>query len=100
MGSIEIVDLVNYLVIKEGTYTIMYFLAHIHVDNSFRIKFNFTKNNIYGTHVLLETCKVTGSSRRFNHVIIDEAYGETEHDALNYAMHMIYSYSIRNMVVD
>ncbi|CAI9099893.1 OLC1v1036778C1 [Oldenlandia corymbosa var. corymbosa] len=28
-----------------------------HVDNSFGNSFEFTKNNIYGTHVLLEACK-------------------------------------------
>ncbi|RZR70901.1 hypothetical protein BHM03_00002143 [Ensete ventricosum] len=32
-----------------------------HVDNSFDDSFEFTKNNIYGTQVLLEACKVTGA---------------------------------------
>ena len=36
---------------------IMYFAAHIHVNNSFGNSFNFTHNNIYGTHVLLEISK-------------------------------------------
>ncbi|KAJ4726521.1 Trifunctional UDP-glucose 4,6-dehydratase/UDP-4-keto-6-deoxy-D-glucose 3,5-epimerase/UDP-4-keto-L-rhamnose-reductase RHM1 [Melia azedarach] len=44
--------------------------------------FEFTKNNIYGTHVLLEACKVTGQIRRFIHVSTDEVYGETDEDAV------------------
>uniref|UniRef100_M4DYI2 NAD(P)-binding domain-containing protein n=1 Tax=Brassica campestris TaxID=3711 RepID=M4DYI2_BRACM len=52
------------------------------VDNSFGNSFEFTKNNIYGTHVLLEACKVTGQQiRRFIHVSTDEVYGETDEDA-------------------
>ncbi|PQM42493.1 trifunctional UDP-glucose 4 6-dehydratase/UDP-4-keto-6-deoxy-D-glucose 3 5-epimerase/UDP-4-keto-L-rhamnose-reductase RHM1-like [Prunus yedoensis var. nudiflora] len=44
--------------------------------------FAFTKNNIYGTHVLLEACKVTGQIKRFIHVSTDEVYGETDEDAV------------------
>lgn len=81
-GDIASADLVNYLLITEGIDTIMHFAAQTHVDNSFGNSFEFTKNNIYGTHVLLEACKVTGQIRRFIHVSTDEVYGETEQDAL------------------
>jgi UDP-glucose 4,6-dehydratase len=60
----------------------MHFAAQTHVDNSFGNSFEFTKNNIYGTHVLLEACKVTGTVCRFIHVSTDEVYGETEADAI------------------
>jgi UDP-glucose 4,6-dehydratase len=60
----------------------MHFAAQTHVDNSFGNSFEFTKNNIYGTHVLLEACKVTGTVHRFIHVSTDEVYGETEADAI------------------
>jgi UDP-glucose 4,6-dehydratase len=60
----------------------MHFAAQTHVDNSFGNNFEFTKNNIYGTHVLLEACKVTGTVHRFIHVSTDEVYGETEADAI------------------
>ncbi|CAA0808452.1 Trifunctional UDP-glucose 4-6-dehydratase/UDP-4-keto-6-deoxy-D-glucose 3-5-epimerase/UDP-4-keto-L-rhamnose-reductase RHM1 [Striga hermonthica] len=60
----------------------MHFAAQTHVDNSFGNSFEFTKNNIYGTHVLLEACKVTGQIRRFIHVSTDEVYGETDEDAV------------------
>ncbi|KAK9726050.1 hypothetical protein RND81_05G186800 [Saponaria officinalis] len=60
----------------------MHFAAQTHVDNSFGNSFEFTKNNIYGTHVLLEACKVTGKQiKRFIHVSTDEVYGETDEDA-------------------
>ncbi|KAG6471287.1 trifunctional UDP-glucose 4,6-dehydratase/UDP-4-keto-6-deoxy-D-glucose 3,5-epimerase/UDP-4-keto-L-rhamnose-reductase RHM1-like [Zingiber officinale] len=81
-GDIGSVDLVNYLLITESIDTIMHFAAQTHVDNSFGNSFEFTKNNIYGTHVLLEACKVTGQIRRFIHVSTDEVYGETDEDAV------------------
>ncbi|CAN7055126.1 hypothetical protein IGI04_029081 [Brassica rapa subsp. trilocularis] len=81
-GDIASADLVNHLLITEGIDTIMHFAAQTHVDNSFGNSFEFTKNNIYGTHVLLEACKVTGQVRRFIHVSTDEVYGETDEDAL------------------
>ncbi|CAN6483550.1 unnamed protein product [Victoria cruziana] len=81
-GDIASADLVNFLLITEGIDTIMHFAAQTHVDNSFGNSFEFTKNNIYGTHVLLEACKVTGQIRRFIHVSTDEVYGETDEDAV------------------
>lgn len=81
-GDIGSADLVNYLLITECIDTIMHFAAQTHVDNSFGNSFEFTKNNVYGTHVLLEACKVTGNIRRFIHVSTDEVYGETEADAI------------------
>ncbi|KAF6175062.1 hypothetical protein GIB67_038975 [Kingdonia uniflora] len=81
-GDIGSADLVNFLLITEKIDTIMHFAAQTHVDNSFGNSFEFTKNNIYGTHVLLEACKVTGQIRRFIHVSTDEVYGETDEDAV------------------
>jgi len=76
------VDLVNYLLIIKGIDTIMHFAAQTHVNNSFGNSFECTNNNIYGTHVLLEACKGTGTVHRFVHVNIDEVYGETKADAI------------------
>eukprot|EP00245_Coleochaete_scutata_P011625 TRINITY_DN433_c0_g1_i1.p1 TRINITY_DN433_c0_g1~~TRINITY_DN433_c0_g1_i1.p1 ORF type:complete len:674 (+),score=160.76 TRINITY_DN433_c0_g1_i1:149-2170(+) len=81
-GDIGSADLVSYLLLSEKIDTIMHFAAQTHVDNSFGNSFEFTKNNIYGTHVLLEACKVQGTIRRFIHVSTDEVYGETEADAI------------------
>ncbi|XP_050233612.1 trifunctional UDP-glucose 4,6-dehydratase/UDP-4-keto-6-deoxy-D-glucose 3,5-epimerase/UDP-4-keto-L-rhamnose-reductase RHM2-like [Mercurialis annua] len=77
-GDIASADLVNHLLIAEDIDTIMHFAAQTHVDNSFGNSFEFTTNNIYGTHVLLEACKVTKRIKRFIHVSTDEVYGETD----------------------
>ncbi|KAK9079910.1 hypothetical protein SSX86_001584 [Deinandra increscens subsp. villosa] len=71
-------DLINYLLDAEEIDTIMHFAAETHVDNSFGNSFEFTTNNIYGTHVLLEACKVTRRINRFIHVSTDEVYGESD----------------------
>ncbi|GAQ88206.1 UDP-L-Rhamnose synthase [Klebsormidium nitens] len=80
-GDIGSADLVNYVLMSENVDTIMHFAAQTHVDNSFGNSFTFTQNNIYGTHVLLESCKQLGTIKRFIHVSTDEVYGETEADA-------------------
>ncbi|KAM1822387.1 hypothetical protein ACFX1X_024810 [Malus domestica] len=81
-GDIGSADLVNFILLTENIDTIMHFAAQTHVDNSFGNSFEFTQNNIYGTHVLLEACKVTGQIKRFIHVSTDEVYGETDEDAV------------------
>ncbi|OMO61469.1 NAD-dependent epimerase/dehydratase [Corchorus capsularis] len=81
-GDIASADLVHFILLTESIDTIMHFAAQTHVDNSFGNSFEFTKNNIYGTHVLLEACKVTGQIKRFIHVSTDEVYGETDEDAV------------------
>lgn len=74
-GNICSADLVNYILKSEQIDTIMHFAAQTHVDNSFGNSFQFTQNNIMGTHVLLESAKNFGI-KRFVHVSTDEVYGE------------------------
>ena len=57
----------------------MHFAAQTHVDNSFGNSFQFTENNIMGTHVLLESAKAA-NVKRFIHVSTDEVYGEQRAD--------------------
>lgn len=81
-GDISSADLVNFILLSESIDTIMHFAAQTHVDNSFGNSFEFTQNNIYGTHVLLEACKnASPQIKRFIHVSTDEVYGETDEDA-------------------
>ena len=75
-GDICSADLVNYVLEENNVDTIMHFAAQTHVDNSFGNSFQFTENNIMGTHVLLECAKNFGRIRRFIHVSTDEVYGE------------------------
>jgi dTDP-D-glucose 4,6-dehydratase len=52
-------------------------MPFIIIDNSFGDSFEFTKNNVLGTHVLLEIARVFGNQvKRFIHVSTDEVYGE------------------------
>jgi len=57
-GDICSSDFVSHVLDKYEIDTILHFAAQTHVDNSFGNSFQFTKNNIYGTHVLLESAKV------------------------------------------
>ncbi|CAL0323108.1 unnamed protein product [Lupinus luteus] len=79
-ADIASADIVNHLLMEEKIDTIMHFAAQTHVDNSFGNSMEFTYNNIYGTHVLLEGCRVTNQVKRFIHVSTDEVYGETKLD--------------------
>ncbi|OQN97232.1 hypothetical protein B0A48_16774 [Cryoendolithus antarcticus] len=56
--------------------TVFHLAAHTHVDLSFGNSYNFTKNNVLGTHVLLESIKEYGKVKRFYHISTDEVYGE------------------------
>lgn len=52
--------------------TIFHLAAHTHVDLSFGNSYNFTKNNVLGTHGLLESTREFGRIRRFYHISTDE----------------------------
>ena len=58
----------------------MHFAAQSHVDNSFRESIKYTKDNVLGTHSLIETCKIYGNIKKFVHVSTDEVYGESVDD--------------------
>lgn len=68
--------------------TVVHFAAESHVDNSFGNSLTFTRNNVQGTHTLLEVSRVYGKIQKFIHVSTDEVYGEvtqsqSEHGFLN-----------------
>lgn len=53
--------------------TVFHLAAQTHVDLSFGNSYSFTKNNVLGTHVLLEATVASGSLvKRFYHVSTDE----------------------------
>ncbi|KAL6536118.1 Trifunctional UDP-glucose 4,6-dehydratase [Orobanche hederae] len=81
-GDVCSADLLNYILATEAVDTVMHFAAQTHVDNSFGNSFEFIKNNVYGTCVLLEACKAFGLIKRFVHVSTDEVYGETDENAV------------------
>jgi dTDP-glucose 4,6-dehydratase len=77
-GDITSTDLLNYVLKNEAIDTVIHAAAQSHVDSSFGNSFTFTHNNVYGTHVLLESCKQYGGVRRFIHVSTDEVYGSCD----------------------
>lgn len=76
-GNIRSSDLLRHILTAYHVDTVLHFAAYTHVDNSFGNSLEFTLNNAYGTHVLLEACRVSGTIRRFINVSTDEVYGET-----------------------
>lgn len=52
--------------------TVFHLAAHTHVDLSFGNSYNFTKNNVLGTHILLESAIAVGTINRFYHISTDE----------------------------
>ena len=78
-GDICSSDMISYILSHHKIDTIMHFAAQTHVDNSFGNSLYFTKNNILGTHTLLEATRQHIASNRFYrfiHVSTDEIYGE------------------------
>ena len=60
---------------------IIHFAAQSHVQNSFDDSIQYTKDNILGTHNLLETNRLFNKYLiRFIHVSTDEVYGESSLD--------------------
>lgn len=59
---------------------VIHFAAQSHVQNSFDDSLVFTRDNILGTHVLLETCRNYGRLKKIIHVSTDEVYGESMND--------------------
>ncbi len=62
--------------------TVVHFAAQSHVDNSFEewTSLNFTRDNVLGTHTLLECCRIYKKIIRFIHMSTDEVYGEVSID--------------------
>ena len=79
-GDIRSADLVRFVLKEEKIDTVLHFAAQTHVDNSFGNSLEFTKNNIEGTHVLLEACRTSDCVKRFVHVSTDEVYGESSYE--------------------
>ncbi|KAL5033041.1 hypothetical protein RTP6_001060 [Batrachochytrium dendrobatidis] len=77
-GDVCSAEFINYLLSEKKIDVILHLAAQSHVDNSFGDSLEFTRNNVYGTHVLLEAARAH-KIRRFVHVSTDEVYGEVDH---------------------
>ena len=76
-GNICSTDLVTHILNFYEIDSVIHFAAQSHVCNSFTDSFQYTKDNIMGTHNLLECCRLYGCIKRFIHVSTDEVYGES-----------------------
>jgi dTDP-glucose 4,6-dehydratase len=76
-GNICSTDLISYILKTNNIDTVIHFAAQSHVQNSFDDSLQFTKDNILGTHTLLECCRIYNKIERFIHVSTDEVYGES-----------------------
>ena len=70
-------DLVKQTLVSNQITHVIHFAAQSHVQNSFEDSLTFTKDNVLGTHVLLESCRKYGKIKKFIHVSTDEVYGES-----------------------
>jgi dTDP-glucose 4,6-dehydratase len=59
----------------EGADCVVHFAAESHVDRSIHDPYIFTKSNVLGTHVLLETAREL-KVPRFHHISTDEVFGD------------------------
>ena len=77
-GDINSTDLVTFILNNYQIDYILHFAAQSHVDNSFGDSLIYSKDNILGTHALLECSKEYGKLKKFIHISTDEVYGEVE----------------------
>jgi dTDP-glucose 4,6-dehydratase len=80
-GNICSSDLVTYLLKEHQVTHVVHFAAQSHVQNSFDDSLQFTRDNVMGTHSLLQCAKDYGKLIRFIHCSTDEVYGESMLDA-------------------
>lgn len=80
-GNLQEYDLLNYIFDTNNITHIIHFAAQSHVDNSFTNSLQYTRDNVYGTHNLLEVSrKHMKNLKLFIHVSTDEVYGESQLD--------------------
>ena len=81
-GNIGNEALVNYILNTNNINFIINFAAQSHVCNSFSNPIQYTKDNVLGTHTLLDCCfkynNETNNIKKFIHISTDEVYGESD----------------------
>lgn len=75
-GDIKNLDFMDYIFDNMHVNIVFHFAAYTHVDHSFGNSLEFTENNVYGTHVLLELAKKY-KIEKFIHISTDEVYGNS-----------------------
>ena len=70
-------NLIKQTLVQHQITHIIHFAAQSHVQNSFEDSLIFTKDNVLGTHILLECSRKYNKIKKFVHVSTDEVYGES-----------------------
>lgn len=78
-GDICSQDLIRFTLEEFKIEIVVHFAAQSHVDNSFENSLSHTRDNVIGTHTLLEECRLYNKLEKFIHISTDEVYGESEH---------------------
>ena len=77
-GNLQSYELLKYIFESNSITHIIHFAAQSHVQNSFTDSIQYTKDNVLGTHNLLEVTRLYCSTlERFIHCSTDEVYGES-----------------------
>ena len=77
-GNLQSFDLLKHIFQTNIISHVINFAAQSHVQNSFEDSINYTKDNIVGTHNLLEVNRLYNHNLiKFIHVSTDEVYGES-----------------------
>lgn len=76
-GNLQDRDFVQRVLATYQPTHVIHFAAQSHVQRSFDDSLAFTYDNVLGTHILIECCRVYGKIQRFIHVSTDEVYGES-----------------------
>ena len=81
-GNLQSYDLLKYIFQSNPITHIIHFAAQSHVQNSFTDSIQYTKDNVLGTHNLLEVTRLyCPNLERFIHCSTDEVYGESMLDS-------------------
>ena len=77
-GNLQSYDLLKYIFETNAITHIIHFAAQSHVQTSFTDSIQYTKDNVLGTHNLLEVARLyCPKLERFVHCSTDEVYGES-----------------------
>jgi dTDP-glucose 4,6-dehydratase len=83
-GNLQSYELLEYIFKEHKITHIIHFAAQSHVQNSFTDAIQYTRDNIIGTHNLLEIVRQHSKDIvKFIHVSTDEVYGESKLDETN-----------------
>jgi len=70
-------NLIKQILTQHQITHVIHFAAQSHVQNSFEDSLIFTKDNVLGTHILLECVRKYNKVKKIIHVSTDEVYGES-----------------------